>query len=56
MRVPLLDKLVDRFEANGVYVQGDDNKAISPWRDFAWIIALWLITVAVLVLFFAMAA
>jgi hypothetical protein len=56
VRFPLLDRLVDRFEASGVYVPGDDEKAISPWRDFGWLIALWLITVAVLVLFFALAA
>lgn len=49
-------KLVDRFEARGVYVPGEDNKAISPWRDFAWLIVTWLITVAVFVLFFALAA
>jgi hypothetical protein len=52
----VLDKLVDQFEARGVYVPGEDNKAISPWRDFGWLIALWLVTVAVLILFFAMAA
>ncbi len=52
----LLDKLVDQFEARGVYVPGDDNKAISPWRDYGWLIALWLVTVAVFILFFAMAA
>ncbi|MGH3877385.1 MAG: hypothetical protein ACRDSK_10175 [Actinophytocola sp.] len=52
----LLDSLVDRFEAGGIYVPGEDNKAISPWRDYGWLIALWLITVAVFVLFFAMAA
>jgi hypothetical protein len=51
-----LGKLVDRFEARGVYVPGEDNKAISPWRDFGWLITFWLITVAVFVLFFAMAA
>jgi hypothetical protein len=52
----VLDKLVDQFEARGVYVPGEDNKAISPWRDFGWLITLWLVTVAVLILFFAMAA
>lgn len=51
-----LDALIDRFEARGVYVPGDDKKAISPWRDYGWLIVLWLITVAVFVLFFAMAA
>lgn len=52
----LLDALVDRFEARGVYVPGDDKKAISAWRDYGWLIALWMVTVALLILFFAMAA
>jgi hypothetical protein len=49
-------RLVDRFEARGVYVPGEDSKAISPWRDFGWLIALWLVTVAIFILFFALAA
>lgn len=60
MRTPrvfgVLLRWVDRFEARGVYVPGEDNKAISPWRDFGWLIAAFLITVAVFVLFFALAA
>ncbi len=60
MRTPrvfvFLFRLVDRFEARGVYVPGEDNKAISPWRDFGWLIAAFLVTVAVFVLFFALAA
>jgi hypothetical protein len=51
-----LFRLVDRFEARGVYVPGEDNKAISPWRDFGWLIASFLVTVAVFILFFALAA
>ena len=47
---------VDWFEARGVYVPGEDNRAISPWRDFGWLIATWLFTVSVLVIFFALAA
>jgi hypothetical protein len=49
-------RLIDRFEARGVYVPGEDNKAISPWRDFGWLIAGFLVTVAVFILFFALAA
>lgn len=49
-------RLIDRFEARGVYVPGEDDKAISPWRDFGWPIAAWLVAVAVFVLVFAMAA
>jgi hypothetical protein len=58
MRTPrhAVDKLVDRFEARGVYVPGEDQKTISPWRDFGWLIATWLVTVAVFILFFALAA
>ncbi|WP_170108393.1 hypothetical protein [Actinophytocola xinjiangensis] len=58
MRTPrhAVDKLVDRFEARGVYVPDEDHKAISPWRDFGWLIATWLVAVAVFVLFFALAA
>jgi hypothetical protein len=49
-------RFVDRFEARGVYVPGDDSKAISPLRDYGWLIAAFLGTVAVFVLFFALAA
>jgi hypothetical protein len=48
--------LVDRFEARGVYVPGEDDKAISPWRDFGWLIAGFLIAMAIFVLLFALAA
>ena len=49
-------ELVDWFEQRGVYVPGEDNRAISPWRDFGWLIATWLVTVGVFVIFFALAA
>lgn len=52
----LFVRLVDRFEERGVYVPGEDNKAISPWRDFGWFIAFFMVTMAVFVLFFALAA
>lgn len=48
--------LVDWFEARGVYVPGEDNRAVSLWRDFGWLIAAWLITVGMFVVFFALAA
>jgi len=48
--------LVDRFEARGIYVPGEDNKTISPWRDFGWLITGFLIAVAIFVLLFALAA
>jgi hypothetical protein len=47
--------LVDRFEGRGIYVPGEDNKSISPWRDFGWLFAGFLIAVAVFVLLFAFA-
>ena len=49
-------RLVDRFEARGIYVPGEDNKKISPWRDFGWLFIAFLIAVAVFVLLFAFAA
>ncbi|TDP98031.1 hypothetical protein EV186_1031011 [Labedaea rhizosphaerae] len=49
-------RLVDRFETRGVYVPGEDNRPLSPWRDFGWLIAVWLVTVGVFVIFFALAA
>jgi len=49
-------RLVDRFEERGVYVPGEDNRPLSPWRDFGWLIATYLVTVAVLIVFFALAA
>ncbi len=48
--------LVDRFEARGIYVPGEDNKTLSPWRDFGWLFAGFLIGVAIFVLLFAFAA
>jgi hypothetical protein len=49
-------QLVDWFELRGVYVPGEDNTPVSPWRDFGWLIATWLITVGMLIVFFAIAA
>lgn len=48
--------LVDRFEARGIYVPGEDNKSMSAWRDFGWLFAGFLVAVAVFVLLFALAA
>ena len=59
MRIPRMIMavlhLVDRFEARGIYVPGEDNKTISPLRDFGWLFAGFLIGVAVFVLLFALA-
>ncbi|GLZ41049.1 hypothetical protein [Actinokineospora sp. NBRC 105648] len=60
MRAPrvftALLRLVDRFEERGVFVPGEDDGAVSPWKDFGWLIAAWLFAIGVLVLFFALAA
>jgi len=59
MRVPralmAILHLVDRFEARGIYVPGEDNKTVSPLRDFGWLFAGFLIAVAIFVLLFALA-
>jgi hypothetical protein len=46
----------DWFDSRGVYVPGEDSKSISPWRDFGWVIAGWLATVGLFVVFFAFAS
>jgi hypothetical protein len=57
MRVPrAVDAVVDWFEERGVYVPTEDDQPLSPWRDFGWQIAAWLVTVGLFVVFFALAA
>lgn len=57
MRIPRpLRAAVDRFEARGVYRPDEDNRSISPWRDFGWPITIWLVTVGMFVIFFALAS
>ncbi|WP_035302987.1 hypothetical protein [Actinokineospora inagensis] len=48
--------LVDKFEERGVHVPGADDGRVSPWRDFGWLIAFWLVAIGVFILFFALAA
>lgn len=45
----------DWFEIRGVYVPGEDNRSIDPWRDFGWLIVAWLAGLALFVLFFTFA-
>jgi len=45
----------DWFESRGVYVPGEDNQSLSPWRDFGWLIAAWMVTVGALVVLLAAA-
>jgi hypothetical protein len=46
---------VDAFESRGRYVPGEDDQPVTPWRDFGWPIAAWLITVSMVIIFFAVA-
>ena len=41
------------FEARGVYQPGEENRGLSTWRDFGWLIAGWLVAVSAFVVFFA---
>ncbi|HEY4019032.1 MAG TPA: hypothetical protein VGM75_10120 [Pseudonocardiaceae bacterium] len=50
-----LARTVEWFESRGVYVPGEDNRSLSPWRDFGWIIIAWLVTVAAFIVLFAVA-
>lgn len=45
----------DWFERRGVYAPGEDTRKMDAIGDFGWLISLWLLGVAVLVLFFALA-
>jgi hypothetical protein len=45
----------DWFEARGVYVPGEDSRSLSPWRDFGWLFAAWMVSVAALIVLFAVA-
>ncbi|MFD8493488.1 hypothetical protein SAMN05421504_103388 [Amycolatopsis xylanica] len=57
MRNPLrlLVRFADWFEMRGVYVPGEESRAVDPWRDFGWLIVAWLSGLAIFVLFFAWA-
>lgn len=57
MRNPLrfLAHWADWFEARGVYVPGEETRAVNPWRDFGWLIVAWLVGLGVFILFFAFA-
>lgn len=45
----------DWFERRGVYVPGDDNRRVEAVRDFGWLITAWVTSLAVFILFFALA-
>jgi hypothetical protein len=44
------------FESRGVYIPGEDNRTLSPMRDFGWLIMTWLVTVSAFVVLFAVAS
>jgi hypothetical protein len=50
-----MTRWADWFEQRGVYVPGEDNHTVDPWRDFGWLIVVWLIGVGGFILFFALA-
>ncbi len=49
------DEWAGWFEKRGVYVPGEDNRVVDPWRDWGWLIVLWLAGLAVFSLVFAIA-
>ncbi|EIF00157.1 hypothetical protein [Saccharomonospora glauca] len=49
------DEWADWFEKRGVYVPGEDNRVVDPWRDWGWLIVLWLAGLATFILVFAIA-
>jgi hypothetical protein len=51
----LIARTVEWFDSRGVYVPGEDDRSLSPWRDFGWIIIAWLVTVAAFIVLFALA-
>jgi hypothetical protein len=50
-----ISRWADWFEMRGVYVPGEDNRAVDPWRDFGWLIIIWIGGVGTFILIFALA-
>ncbi len=50
-----ISRIVEWFDSRGVYVPGEDSRSLSPWRDFGWIIIIWLVAVAAFIVLFALA-
>lgn len=57
MRNPLrvVRKWTDWFENRGVYIPGEESRAVDPVRDFGWLMVAWGAGVAVFILLFAFA-
>ena len=51
----VLRRIVDRFEMRGVYVPGEEDRSLVPGRDFGWLIAAWLMAIALFVVLIAIA-
>lgn len=49
------ERCADWFEQRGVYVPGEDNRGVDPWRDWGWLIVVWLAGLAVFILVLALA-
>lgn len=47
--------LADWFELRGVYVPGENSRAVQPWREFGWLVIGWLAALGLFVLLFALA-
>lgn len=54
-RLRWLWRWADWFERRGVYTPGEDTRGMDAVGDFGWLISLWLLGVAVLILVFALA-
>ena len=50
-----LARWADWFEARGVYVPGEESRAVDPIRDFGWLMTAWVVGVAIFILLFALA-
>jgi|GEM_PF-3417636 len=57
-RTPLrwVGRWADWFERRGVYSPGENTRRMTAVGDFGWLIAVWLLGVAVLILVLALAA
>ncbi|GAA4532704.1 hypothetical protein [Amycolatopsis samaneae] len=47
-----LARWADWFEERGVYVPGEENRAVEPVRDFGWLMVAWVSGVALFVFLF----
>jgi hypothetical protein len=50
-----LRRWTDWFENRGVYIPGEESRAVDPVRDFGWLMVAWGAGVAVFILLFAFA-